>query len=67
MPSDAYIQQQIVDALKTTLATSPSSIVAKSSNYQSFRLHTGTALHETGDTFDFAVLPDGDLQQFESR
>jgi hypothetical protein len=31
------------------------------SNYQSFRLQTGTALHETGDNFAFGVLPNGDL------
>jgi hypothetical protein len=36
-------------------------ILSASSNYQSFRLQTGTALHETGDNFAFGVLPNGDL------
>ncbi|MBJ7900953.1 MAG: hypothetical protein GC158_13790, partial [Cyanobacteria bacterium RI_101] len=36
-------------------------ILSASSNYQSFRLQTGTALHETGDNFAFSVLPNGDL------
>ncbi|MBB5020038.1 hypothetical protein HNQ59_003346 [Chitinivorax tropicus] len=29
--------------------------------YRSFNLQTGTALHETGDNFDFAVLPNRDV------
>jgi hypothetical protein len=36
-------------------------ILSAASNYQSFRLQTGTALHETGGNFDFGVLPNGDL------
>ncbi len=36
-------------------------ILSAASNYQSFRLQTGTALHETGDTFAFSTLPNGDL------
>ncbi|MFN7412302.1 MAG: hypothetical protein ACK5RT_00005 [Dolichospermum sp.] len=39
----------------------PSILVASNTNYQQFRLQTGTALHETGDSFDFAVLSNGDL------
>ncbi|ULP72690.1 hypothetical protein BDGGKGIB_02335 [Nodularia sphaerocarpa UHCC 0038] len=39
----------------------PSILVASNTNYQQFRLQTGTALHETGDNFDFAVLSNGDL------
>ena len=31
------------------------------SAYSRFRLQTGTALHETGDNFAFAVLPNGDV------
>jgi len=30
-------------------------ILNGANNFQSFLLHTGTALHETGDTFDFAL------------
>jgi hypothetical protein len=36
-------------------------ILAAASNYQSFRLQTGTALHETGNEFAFGVLPNGDV------
>jgi uncharacterized protein YvpB len=36
-------------------------ILTAASNYRSFRLQTGTALHETGDNFAFSVLPNGDL------
>ena len=36
-------------------------ILTASSNYQSFRLQTGTALEQTGDNFAFGVLPNGDL------
>ena len=36
-------------------------LVASKTNYQSFRLQTGTALHETGSNFAFSTLPNGDL------
>jgi hypothetical protein len=36
-------------------------ILSAASNYQSFRLQTGTALHETDNNFAFSVLPNGDL------
>jgi hypothetical protein len=36
-------------------------ILSAASNYQSFRLQTGTALHATGVNFAFGVLPNGDL------
>jgi hypothetical protein len=36
-------------------------ILKAGDNYQSFRVHTGTALHETGDNFAFSALLNGDL------
>jgi len=36
-------------------------ILSAASNYSKFRLQTGTALHETGDSFEFSVLSNGDL------
>jgi hypothetical protein len=36
-------------------------ILSASSNYKQFRLQTGTALHETDSSFDFATLSNGDL------
>ena len=36
-------------------------ILSASNNYRSFSLHTGTALHETGNDFDFVVAPNRDL------
>ena len=36
-------------------------LLSASSNYQQFRLQTGTTLHKTGNDFDLAVLPNGDL------
>jgi hypothetical protein len=36
-------------------------ILTAESNYQSFRLQTGTALEPTGDNWNFGVLPNGDL------
>ena len=36
-------------------------ILSAASGYKSFRLQTGTALHETGNNFTFSVLPNADL------
>jgi len=36
-------------------------VLSVSSNYQQFSLQTGTALHETDATFDFALAANGDL------
>jgi len=36
-------------------------ILTASSNYQLFRLQTGTGLGETNDQWSFAALPNGDL------
>jgi Group XII secretory phospholipase A2 precursor (PLA2G12) len=39
----------------------PSAPALAASNYQTFRLQTGTALHQTGGEFAFGVLPNGDV------
>ena len=36
-------------------------ILSAASNYTKFRLHTGTALHETGDNWSFVALANDDL------
>ena len=36
-------------------------VLSTASRYQSFSLQTGTALHETGATFEFAVAPNRDV------
>jgi hypothetical protein len=36
-------------------------VLSADSNYQEWALQTGTALHETDDTFEFAVAPNRDL------
>ena len=36
-------------------------VLSAGSQYQEFSLHTGTALHETGGSFDFVLSPDRDL------
>jgi len=36
-------------------------ILTAASQYRQFRLHTGTALHQTDGSFAFAALPNGDL------
>ena len=36
-------------------------ILDSSTNYQTFKLQTGTALHRTGDNAEFEVLPNGDI------
>lgn len=40
-------------------------VLSASSGYQSFSLQTGTALHETGDNFEFEVAPNGDVFAFK--
>jgi len=42
-------------------------ILSKKSNYQRFSLQTGTALHETGDDFEFALAPNLDLYAIKKR
>ncbi|MGK7947715.1 MAG: hypothetical protein AB4368_02615 [Xenococcaceae cyanobacterium] len=37
------------------------------SNYQRFKLQTGTALHKTDSKFDFEVLPNGDLMAIKKQ
>jgi hypothetical protein len=36
-------------------------VLSAASNYGEFALHTGTALHETGDNFEFELAGNGDL------
>jgi hypothetical protein len=36
-------------------------VLSAASNYSQFSLQTGTALHETDDTFDFLIAPNNDL------
>ena len=36
-------------------------ILDASKGYKEFRVQTGTALHETGDSFDFTAMPNGDV------
>jgi hypothetical protein len=42
-------------------------VLSASSGYQNFSLHTGTALHETGNDFEFQVAPNGDLFAIKKR
>ena len=41
-------------------------ILSAASNYQSFRFQTGTALEQTGDNWNFGVLPNDDLVAIKS-
>uniref|UniRef100_A0A7S1C061 Uncharacterized protein n=1 Tax=Corethron hystrix TaxID=216773 RepID=A0A7S1C061_9STRA len=41
--------------------------LSKASNYKKFSLHTGTALHETGGNFDFALARNLDLYAIKKR
>jgi hypothetical protein len=53
-----------VDSTKCTCVEDPSpdpNAAQADSNYAYFSLQTGTALHETGDTFQFALASNGDL------
>lgn len=42
-------------------------ILSASSNYRRYSLHTSTALHETGDDFDFVLAPNRDLVAIKKR
>ena len=50
------IKKSLTDTRSTEVA-----ILSASSNYQAFSLQTGTALHETGDNFEFAFAQNNDL------
>jgi V8-like Glu-specific endopeptidase len=42
-------------------------VLSAASDYRSFSLQTGTALHETGDEFEFALARNGDLFAIKKR
>ena len=42
-------------------------ILEADSNYQHFRLHGATGLHQTDSNFEFEVLPDGDLMTISKK
>jgi hypothetical protein len=42
-------------------------MLSASSNYQNFSLQTGTALHETDDSFDFVIAPNRDVFAVKKR